>query len=628
MLLILKVTVGLDDDDIMDSVNDTAPIPDANGFCVVEEPGRFLEQKRSEILSAILDHHALPLTLQRIADAFVALYPSKAIAILLFSGSIGRIEAAAGLPDGFRLAAVPFLAFPPGENAIRTSPLFAQILLEGMHITLQAPLVSGSGEAKGAVVVLEPHGAVLEHAARQALQGFCDLARVAIEHSQLYEEVVHRSQYDLLTGLPNRLLLEDRLRQAMVIARRQGTLVAVCCVDIDRFQQINDSLGHELGDAAFKLISGRLQATVREIDTLARPGGDEFIITLRDLTSTADAVGICSRLLSNLGAPFDLEGHRLTITASAGISLFPDHGDTADSLLRNADMALQAAKRAGRGQAQIYSPTLGRQGRRAAEMVQALVSAVAQGQFRIAYQPIFTMKREIVGMEALLRWKHNRWGQVSPLEFIPLAEMTGMIVPMGDWVIEEVCRQAKEWDAINLAPVKIFANISGVQLERADFASKIARTLDRTGFQPNRLELEITESWVIKDLKGAAAKLQQLRDLGIAIAIDDFGTGFSSFNYLQELPLDTLKIDRSFICHLTDSSANVSTVGAITGLARQLGLKTVAEGVETEQHLMQLKEIGCDLVQGYLLARPLRPQAACLLLQSHETAKLAAPVCG
>ena len=291
-------------------------------------------------------------------------------------------------------------------------------------------------------------------------------------------------------------------------------------------------------------------------------------------------------------------------------------GSTPDSLLRNADMALVEAKRAGRGQAQIYSPDLGRQSRRAAEMADALAVAVAQGQFSVAYQPIYSMSGEIMGFEALLRWKHPSWGQVAPLEFIPIAEKTGLIVPIGDWVIEEVCRQAMAWNAAAMPLVKIFVNVSGVQLGRPNFGSKIAETLKHSGLAPDRLEIEITESWIISDLKGAAGKLQKLRDLGVGIAIDDFGTGHSTFSYLQALPLDTLKIDRSFVQRLDGSAANLSTVRAIIGLAQQLGLKTVAEGVETEQHLRQLGDLGCELVQGFFLARPLTPEAACSLLMT------------
>jgi EAL domain-containing protein (putative c-di-GMP-specific phosphodiesterase class I) len=323
-------------------------------------------------------------------------------------------------------------------------------------------------------------------------------------------------------------------------------------------------------------------------------------------------------LREDVREPFLLDGHSVTISASIGISLFPDHGNTVELLLRQADMSLQAAKRAGGGRAEIYSPALGRQSQRAAEMAGALGDALAKSQFRMVYQPVFTIAGEIVAFEALLRWQHPTWGPVSPPEFIPTAEKSGLIVAIGDWVIDEVCRQAMAWNAAHLRPIKMFANVSGVQLERPDFSSKIADALKRSGLAPDRLELEITESWVISDLRGAAGKLQQLRDLGIGVALDDFGTGYAAFDYLQELPLDSLKIDRSFIQRLNGPAANLSTVRAMTILARQLGLKTVAEGVESEEQIHHLGEIGCDLVQGFLLGRPLKPEAARLLLRSQQ----------
>jgi diguanylate cyclase (GGDEF)-like protein len=480
------------------------------------------------------------------------------------------------------------------------------------------PLIAASGEARGAFTVFDHEPGPLDLTTRETIQSLSDLALLAIEHGHLREQVLHRSQFDRLTGLPNRLLLEDRLQQAIVIARRQGTLLGVCCIDLDHFKAINDTLGHELGDAFFKLISERLKMSIREIDTLARENGDEFILALRDLAETSDATNICNRLLNDLKVPFLLNGHTLNMTASIGISIFPDHGRSAELLLRNADMALQEAKRAGGGEAQLYSPALGRQNRRAAEMLGALVTALAQTQFRMVYQPIYSMDQEIVACEALLRWTHPTWGHISPLEFIPTAEKSGMIVAIGDWVIDEVCRQAMEWKAAAIRPVKMFVNISGVQVEQPDFSFKIANALAQSGLPPELLELEITESWIISDLRGVAGKLQKLRDLGIGIAIDDFGTGYATFNYLQELPLDTLKIDRSFIHRLDGSAAHLSTVRAITMVAQQLGLKTVAEGVESQQHVSQLGEIGCDLMQGFFLARPLKPEAACSLLRKQQ----------
>jgi diguanylate cyclase (GGDEF)-like protein len=580
------------------------------------------ERSRNAIVSAIIAQDSLPSTMQLMADAFVALYPPKSIAIFVLAGNQFHIEAEAGLPP----RPVPALeSAPPAQgtsgdlglatvSAVRDVTAFQEILETGVKLCLAWPLISGSGEAKGLVTVFDAHQALLDDATRQTIRSLCDLGRMAIEHRQLCDQVVQASHYDSMTGLPNRIFLEDRLREAMVSARRQGKLIAVCCIDLDHFKQINDNLGHDLGDTCFKVLSQRLKGLVREVDILVRHVGDEFILVLTDLAAISDAAAICNRLLKDLSAPMLLDGHALTLTASIGISIFPDHGETSDLLLRNGDMALVEAKRAGRRQVQIYSPRVGRHNRRAAEMEDALAVAVSQHQFRLAYQPIYTMQREIAGFEALLRWKHPTLGSVTPQEFIPVAERTGSIVPIGDWVIEEVCRQAMAWNAAEVPSVKIFTNISGAQLARPNFGSKVAQTLERSGLPPERLELEITESWVISDLRGAAAKLQKLRDLGVGIAIDDFGTGHSSFSYLQALPLDTLKIDRSFIHRLDGSAANFSTVRAITGLAHQLGLQTVAEGVESEQHLDQLGRLGCELMQGFFLARPLTPEAASSLL--------------
>jgi diguanylate cyclase (GGDEF)-like protein len=582
------------------------------------------ERSRNAIVSAIIAQDSLPSTMQLMADAFVALYPPKSIAIFVLAGNQFNIEAEAGLPP--RPMAPVLLAQEALENVGLTPafgsrdvanvscPAFLEILKTGIKLCLAWPLISGSGEAKGLVTVFDAHQALLDEATRQTIRSLCDLGRMAIEHRQLRDQVVQASQYDLLTALPNRIFLEDRLRHATVSARRQGELIAVCCIDLDHFKQINDNLGHELGDACVKVVSDRLKAKIREGDTLVRHNGDEFILALTELTGISDATAICNRLLKDLSAPMLLDGHTLTVNATIGISVFPDHGETSDRLLRNADMALVEAKRTGRGQVQVYSPRLGRSNRRAAEMEDALAIAITQRQFRLAYQPIYTMKREITAFEALLRWEHPALGPVSPQEFIPIAERTGLIVPIGDWVIEEVCRQAMAWNVPAVPSVKIFANISGVQLASPNFGFEIAQTLERSGLPPERLELEITESWVISDLGAAAAKLQKLRDLGIGIAIDDFGTGHSSFTYLQALPLDTIKIDRSFIHRLDGSAASLSTVRAITGLAHHLGLKTVAEGVESEQHVTQLGRLGCELMQGFFLARPLTPDAASSLL--------------
>jgi diguanylate cyclase (GGDEF)-like protein len=580
-----------------------------------------------EILSAIINHQAVPSTLQMVADTLVSLCPSNGVAIFLLSGPRFQIEAEAGLPRRPPETLLP-VPVAPLATALAASPLrefaaadftsLGQILNTGVTLSLAWPLASASGEPRGAFTVFDRQPCALDETALETIQGLYDLARLAIEHGQLYEQVVQGRQVDWLTGLPNRPMLADRLRRGMVTAQGQGELLAACCIGLDHFQQINDALGHELGDALLRMISERLKLSIREGDTLARQGGDEFLLVLRDLKNASDAVHICQRLQHDVRQPFLQEGHSITVNVSIGIGVFPEHGNTAELLMRHANTALQAAKRAGGSRAKIYSSALGQKSQRAAEMAGALLDALEKSQFRMVYQPVYSTEGEIVAFEALLRWQHPAWGAVSPPEFIPTAEKSGLIVPIGDWIIDEVCRQTLEWNAASVRPIKMFANVSGVQLERPDFSGKIAGALKRSGLAPDRLELEITESWVISDLRGAAGKLQQLRDMGVGVALDDFGTGYAAFDYLQELPLDTLKIDRSFIQRLDRPDANGTTVRAMTILARQLGLKTVAEGVESEEQVRQLGEIGCDLMQGFLLGRPLKPEAAGELLRNHE----------
>jgi diguanylate cyclase (GGDEF)-like protein len=573
------------------------------------------------VLSSVINHNPLPATMQLVADAFVDLYPSKAMAIFLRRGDQYDLEAEAGLPQ--RPATAPIAAVQVElENLARSNPALRQILASGAQLCLARPLVSSSGETQGAMTIFDQHQALLDETTCETVITLCDFARMAIEHTQLYEQAIGNSHYDPLTGLPNRTLLEERLHQALATATARGTMVAVCVLDLDRFRQINDTWGHEVGDACFRAVSERLQGALREGDTLGRQSSDEFVIVIRDLDQVSSAHHVCERLLALLAAPLVLADRRLTVTAGIGVSIFPAHGRTPEELLGNAHIAVQKSKQPDQARVLIYSPSLGRESRRAVEMADALVSAAAQRQFELAYQPIYNRHREIIAVEALLRWRHPKWGQISPSEFIPIAEQTGLIASIGDWVISEVCRQAIEWNAADVPRVKLFVNVSGVQLEFSNFSSRIAETLQRSGLEPHRLQLEITESWIISDLRGAAAKLQLLRNLGVGIAIDDFGTGHATFSYLQALPLDTLKIDRSFVRELQKSAVNLSTVRAIVGLAQQLGLKTVAEGVENEADFSCLQELGCDMVQGFLFSRPLKPKSACMLLkqQQYQTA--------
>ncbi len=565
------------------------------------------EHTRSVIFAAILSHQDLHATLRMLADAFVARFPEKSIAVYLRRAGQLELQAETGLPHR-------------GSDAPDILPPFPD-LPDGLALALALPLRSELGEDRGLIAIFANTDEALDDGMRGTIQRVCDLACVAIEHQHLYEELAYRTEADQQVS-PSRLALENGLREAIVGARRRGKRIAVCCLDLERLKQIDESLGHAYSDALIQAVSDRLNETIRDVDMPARYAGAGFVLALCELSQPEDAEEVCQRLVRALAAPFLIKGRLLSVSANAGISLFPEHGETPGLLLHEAGIALQAVKLAGRrGGTLVYSPALGLQSRRAAEMPEALLSALKHGEFRMAYQPIYDMSKEIVGFEALLRWKHPDWGFISPLDFVGIAEKTGLIVAIGDWVIREVCRQAVAWDRAHLPPVKLFANVSGVQLELADFSAKIAQALRESGLSPSRLEIEITESWVISDLKSAARKLLDLRELGIGIAIDDFGTGYSTFNYLQELPIDTLKLDRSFIHRLDGEDAKPSTVHAITRMAQQLGLKIVAEGVETEEQAAGLREIGCDFMQGFFLGRPLEPADASALLSQQRISK-------
>ena len=397
-------------------------------------------------------------------------------------------------------------------------------------------------------------------------------------------------------------------------AKRHGRHVGICFVDLDRFKQINDALGHSAGDLFLQHVASVLATSVREIDTVARQGGDEFILVLPDLDSETEAEQICERVLSCLRERVTIEQHTLAPSASIGISVYPADGEAGSVLLQNADTALYVAKRAGKDRARRYEPRYGAKAQRDIQLETALRFALERNQLNVVYQPLYSMSNKLKGFEALLRWNHPELGPVSPGQFIPMAEETGLIVAIGEWVLEQACRQAREWNAGLPEPITMFVNISGVQLNRAEFAGSIARVLSETGLDARSLELEVTESWIIADPGVAVVQLQRLRDLGIGIGIDDFGTGHSSLSILQQLPVDTLKIDQSFIARLDGSATGSAIIRTIVDLARQLGLETIAEGVETSQQFEDLQTIRCSLLQGYLLAKPLSPEAASLLL--------------
>ena len=414
-----------------------------------------------------------------------------------------------------------------------------------------------------------------------------------------------QANHDALTGLPNRNLLNDRIAQALAQVPRSGRHVAVLFLDLDGFKFINDSYGHLFGDVLLRTIAARLEVVVREGDTVARLGGDEFVILLPDLAEAEDSVHVAAKVVEAFKVPISQDGRDLHLSASIGISVFPRDGDSGDLLLQHADVAMYRAKANGRNRFESYSNEMGAQARERTLLESALRVALERNQLELYYQPQFDRARGvIVGMEALLRWHHPELGMVSPARFIPLAEETGLIVPIGEWVLRTACVQAAAWHAAGATGLSMAVNMSATQFQQQDVPALVGSVLRETGFPAQFLELELTESVLMQDTEAAVATVRQLKNLGLRLALDDFGTGYSSLSYLRRFPIDVLKIDQSFTRDVTSDEGAASITRAIIAMARSLNMTTVAEGVETQEQLDRLSTFGCDVMQGYFLGRP------------------------
>jgi len=412
--------------------------------------------------------------------------------------------------------------------------------------------------------------------------------------------IAHLAHHDPLTGLANRTLLRIRLDEALARAMR-GERFAVMCLDLDHFKIVNDTLGHPVGDSLLRAVTARLQAVIRPTDTIARLGGDEFACIMSSLKTAIDASTLAERLITTLSAPYEIDGHRVIIGASIGLAIVPDDGVDPDMVLRHADTALYGAKAAGRGGFRFFEAEMDArlQARRSLEM--DLRAALDDEAFELFYQPLVNAaSRDLLGFEALLRWRHPTRGLVPPDRFIPLAESIGLIVPIGAWVLHRACAEAVTWPGTP----RVAVNLSVVQFGSPTLVETIGSALDRSGLDPARLELEITESVMLKDTEIVLKTLHRLKALGIGVAMDDFGTGYSSLSYLQRFPFDKVKIDRSFIAHLGETRESAAIVGAVIDLCRSLDMRTTAEGVETEAQLAALIRTGCTEAQGYLFSRP------------------------
>lgn len=437
--------------------------------------------------------------------------------------------------------------------------------------------------------------------------------RDTTERKQAEGRLHYLAHHDGLTDLPNRVLLMDRLSQALTRAPWHKRLVAVLFLDLDHFKRINDTLGHNIGDRLLKDVAARLLTCVRAGDTIARLGGDEFAIVLSDVAQPQDVPKITQKILDALSRPFKLVARQLFITTSIGISLYPDDGQEADTLLKNADAAMYRAKEHGRNNYQFFLSDMNVQATERLALETALHSAVTREEFLLHYQPLVDLRTgKIIGMEALLRWQSPEHGLVSPAQFIPVAEESGLIVPIGQWVLRTACAQNKAWQAEGLPPVRVAVNLSARQFQQENLVETITEVLRETGLDPNALELELTES-IMQDT-AAIQTLRQLKELGVEISIDDFGTGYSSLSYLKRLPINTLKIDQSFVRNMTTDKDDAVIAKTIIGLAHSLHLKAIAEGVETIEQLEFLRSHGCDRIQGYLFSRPLPAHDATKLL--------------
>lgn len=412
--------------------------------------------------------------------------------------------------------------------------------------------------------------------------------------------------HDSLTSLPNRSLFYDRIYHGLARSRRSNSKIALILLDIDRFKNINDSLGHDAGDLLLKAFAGRLSEGVRDMDTVARLGGDEFVVVLECLHSIEDIVLVANKLLTNLARPIDINGHDISTTVSMGISIFPDDGMDTDELLKNADVAMYKAKEAGKNNYQFYTKGMNATAVNYLLLENDLRRALEQEQLILHYQPqIDLYTGNLMGVEALVRWQHPVRGLISPAHFIPLAEETGLIVPIGEWVLREACRQQKRWLVAGKYVGKVAVNLSPRQFRQKNFPGKVETILREAQLGPEHLELEITESCAMEHAGETINQLNQLNKMGLYLSIDDFGTGYSSLAYLQRFPIQKLKIDRSFVNDIHDDSNDATIAKTIIGLAHSMKLRVVAEGVETQYQAEWLRVQGCDQAQGFLYAKPM-----------------------
>jgi len=454
------------------------------------------------------------------------------------------------------------------------------------------------------------HSAAPIHDRQGNILGAVIVFRDVIVSRERRLQMLHLAEHDALTDLPNRLLLNDRLARSIALARRYGRRLAVLFLDCDRFKHINDTLGHAVGDQVLRSIAKRLTTCVRESDTVSRHGGDEFLVLLSEIDHTEDAEAIGQKIVASIAEPHQVSGHELQLTASVGIAMYPEDGQDAQSLIMRADTAMYHAKNTGRNRVGFYRADMEAPAIKRSSIESELRSALDKNEFELFYQPTIDLETGVIsGAEALMRWRHPDKGIVPPDQFIPAAEASGLIIPMGRWALREACRQAKAWQDEGLPPVPIAVNVSALQFRTAGFYEDIQRFLQESGLLPQYLQLELTESALMVDTASTTSLLEVLKKNGLVLKVDDFGTGPSSLSYLQRCPVDVLKIDQSFVQDIAPTLEGAPLVRAVIAMGKSLGCRVVAEGVETKHQYAYLRAENCDEGQGYHFSPPVNAEA-------------------
>lgn len=578
-----------------------ACLPISNAGRVVKIRGSIqdiTERKRTEIMLFEQKERA-EVTLHSIGDAVITTDAQ---------GNIDYLNPVAQELTGWRM-----------EDALN-KPLMKVLNLvdEDKKLPLQNPILQVLSEGKTSRVpdnclLVRPDGewsAIEDSAAPIRGRDGSIIGAVLVFHDvtaarEITAQMAHQATHDALTGLPNRLLAWDRLEQAIWAAQRNGACVGILFLDLDRFKNINDSLGHDAGDKILKQVSARLQSMTRAIDTVCRQGGDEFIIIMPSASHKAHFANLAEKILSAVSAPYFVKHQELSVTFSIGISVYPHDGSDASTLIRNADAAMYHAKEAGRDNFQFYAAEMNSKAAERLSLEVQLRHAVARKEFVVHYQPkIDVVQRKLIGAEALIRWNHPQSGLLNPARFIGIAEDSGLIVPIGQWIKEEVCRQNQAWARLGLACVPISVNLSAIQFRNKSLVESLRIMLEETGMSPELLELELTESFIMHGTDTVIETLYNLKDLGLSLSIDDFGTGYSSLSYLKRFPIDTLKIDQAFVRDIPHNENDTSIVKAIISMAHSLKLKVIAEGVETQEQFAFLEANHCDQIQGYYFSQP------------------------